>query len=188
MVVEKAPRRRFTATEFELMARAGILAEDDRVELIDGEVRQMSPIGDRHYACVVRLADLFWQHLGRRVLVSVQNPVSLGAYDEPQPDIVLLSRAEQYPTAKPKPEEILLLVEVADASLEYDQGEKLAMYARSDVQEVWIVDLVNDVVTGYHSPRPARGDYQVILRRTRAQALAPRFAPGSDFRVEEILG
>ena len=188
MARERAPRRRFTATEFELMAQAGILAEDDRVELIDGEVRQMRPIGDRHYACVVRLADLFWQRVGQSVLVSVQNPVSLGAYDEPQPDIVLLPRGEEYPTAKPRPDEILLLIEVADTSLEYDQGEKLAMYARSNIQEVWVVDLLNGVVTGYCSPRPARGDYQIILRRTRAQALAPRFAPGCEFRVEEILG
>ncbi|MGI9146268.1 MAG: Uma2 family endonuclease [Chloroflexota bacterium] len=188
MALEQVPRRRFTATEFEQMAWAGILREDDRVELVDGEIRQMSPIGDRHYACVLRLSDLFWQHLGRTALVSVQNPVRLDPFDEPQPDVALLHRGPGYPRTKATPSEILLVAEVADTSLEYDQGEKVSLYARAGVREVWVIDLINDVVIGYHTPQPSAGQYLVVARRARGQTLAPQFAPDQTFSVADILG
>src|SRR5690242_5002595 len=107
------------------MLQAGILRDDDRVELLDGELRQMSPIGDRHFAAVLRLTDLFATRLGRRVLTSVQMPIRLGDLDEPEPDLVLLKRGPAYPARKPRASEALLLVEVSDTTLRYDLGEKV---------------------------------------------------------------
>ena len=107
-------RRLFNTEEYHRMAAAGILCEDDRVELLQGEIVEMSPIGSRHVACVNRLTQRFSTLLGKRAIVSVQNPVLLGEFSEPEPDLALLRwRDDFYGEALPRAEDVLLLVEVA---------------------------------------------------------------------------
>lgn len=147
-------RRRFDVDEYHEMARAGILTPDDRVELIDGEIVQMTSIGSRHAACVDILARTFVLALRESAHVRVQNPVRLDRFSEPEPDVALLrSRADSYAGAHPTPADVLLLIEVADASLPFDQRIKVALYAAAGIPEVWIVDLVSDVLEIYRDPR-----------------------------------
>ena len=154
------------------MAEAGILAEDDRVELIEGEIVQMSPIGHRHAACVIVLTRRFVLALGDRALVSPQNPVRLLLHTEPQPDIVLLRpRDDGYARAPARPEDVLLLVEVADTSYRYDSGLKLRLYARTHIPEVWIVDLEDDAIDVYR--RPEGDGYASSERIVRGGTVSP---------------
>src|SRR5688500_8164381 len=123
-------RRRFTVDEYYQMALAGILTEDDRVELIDGEIVEMSPIGDRRVASVNRCNRSFSRAVGDRALVSIQNPIDLDPYNEPESDVALLRpRADDYAGGKPQPADVLLLIEVADTSVDYDRKTKLPHYA-----------------------------------------------------------
>jgi len=119
-------RHRFTVEEYHRMGQAGILSEDDRVELIEGEIVEMAPVGSRHAACVKRLNALLSRRAGGRALVSVQDPIRLGEHSEPQPDLALLKpREDFYAAAHPGPEDVLLVIEVAETSLEYDREVKL---------------------------------------------------------------
>lgn len=123
-------RRKFTVDQYHKMAESGILKEDDRVELIRGEIIEMSPIGTKHAACVNRLVNLLVLLLGKRVIVAPQNPVVLDNNSEPQPDVALLKpRDDFYATAHPQPQDIFLLIEVADSTILYDREEKITLYA-----------------------------------------------------------
>lgn len=135
------------------MGEAGILSENDHVELVEGEIINMSPIGKRHAACVDALAEFLREMLGRTVNIRVQNPIRLDDYSEPQPDIAILKRREDfYRHAHPQPEDVLLVVEVSDSTLEYDRQIKLPLYARAGVPEVWIVNLVEEIIETYSQP------------------------------------
>lgn len=123
-------RRRFTVDQYHQMAEAGVLTEADRVELIAGELLEMSPIGRRHAACVNRLTRLFTSLLGESAIISVQNPIALSVHSEPQPDMALLRpRADFYASGHPGPEDVWLVVEVAETSPEYDRQIKMPEYA-----------------------------------------------------------
>ena len=125
MAVQVA-RRRFTVDEYHQMAHAGILSEDDRVELLDGEIVERSPIGSLHQACVDRLNRLFNTLVGTAAIVRVQGPVQLDLYSEPQPDLLLLRPQDDfYARAHAGPEDVLLVVEVAESTVEYDRRIKL---------------------------------------------------------------
>lgn len=127
--------RRFDVDEYQRMVRAGILGEHDRVELLDGRIVEMTPIGQRHAACVRRLNNLFADRSRDRAIVDVQNPVYLDRWSLPQPDLILLRpRPDFYPT-HPEPRDILLVVEVADTSLRFDREMKFPAYARCDIRE-----------------------------------------------------
>lgn len=146
-------KRRFTIEDFQQMGRAGILTEDDRVELIEGEIVQMSPIGSRHAACVGRLTRLFGRAVGDRAIVWVQNPVDLGKNSELQPDLALLRpRQDFYAPRHPTAAEVLLLIEVLATSGDYDRDVKLPLYAQAGITEVWFVDLERDHVGVYRNP------------------------------------
>jgi len=136
-------RRRFTLDEYHRMGETGILGLHDRVELIEGEIIEMSPIGSRHAATVTRIQHLFSRRLGERALVWVQNPLRLTQHQsEPVPDVMLLApRADFYAGGLPEPRDVRLLVEVADSSLPYDRRTKFPLYARSGVTEAWLIDL-----------------------------------------------
>jgi Uma2 family endonuclease len=138
-------RRRFTVHDYHRMGEAGILHEDDRVELIEGEIVEMAAIGTRHFTCVNGLTRLLVRGVGDAAIVSVQNPVRLDEHTEPQPDLTVL-RVRDYRESLPKPEDVLLLIEVSDTTLSYDRGVKLPLYARAGIREVWIVDLVGEVI------------------------------------------
>lgn len=180
-------RRRFTVDEYHRMAETGILGEDDRVELIEGEIVEMAPIGSRHAACVIRLIRLFSARPRPDVLVNVQNPIRISEYTEPQPDLTLLRfRPDFYARAHPGPEDVLLLVEVAESSAEYDRQVKLPLYARGGLREVWLVDLEGEAVEVYRGPSST--GYTEVQRRERGQTLAPTAVPDLILAVDEILG
>ena len=148
-------QRLLTVDEYHAMAHAGILCEDDRLELIDGKITLMSPVGDPHIACINRLDRLFHERLIREeiadVYVSVQNPVRLDRYNEPEPDLVL-ARFPDGPRAAPRPDQILLLIEVSDTTLRRDREVKLPRYARAGIPEVWIVVLAEQRIEVYREP------------------------------------
>jgi len=137
-----APARHvISVAAFHRMGEAGILGPSDRVELIDGELIDMSPIGVLHAAIVARLASYFSQQLGTAAVVWCQNPLRLDDISEPEPDIAILRpRADFYMTGHPGPADALLVIEVADTSLAYDLGTKVPLYARHGIPEVWVVD------------------------------------------------
>jgi Uma2 family endonuclease len=179
-------RRRFTTAEYEQMGETGILGEDDRVELIDGEVLERSPIGSRHVACVLRLERLLGERFRDVALVSSQNPVSLPPYDEPQPDVALLTpRSDFYASGLPGAADVLLLVEVADRSARYDREVKIPRYAHTGIREVWLVDLEHDRLLAYRDP--AVDGYQVLQTLRRGQTLSPLGFPDWSVGVDDIL-
>lgn len=147
-------RYRFTVDEYDRLGEAGILGEDDPVELIEGELSVMTPIGRRHAACVDRLNRLLSQRVGDQAIVRVQSPVRLDDHTEPQPDMALLCpREDFYANAHPGPDDLLLVIEVADSSVGYDREVKLPLYARASVVEVWIVDLGRSAIEAHREPR-----------------------------------
>ncbi len=177
----------FTRSEYHRMGEAGILSEDNRVELLDGEIIQMTPIGSRHAGCVGSLNRLFSRRLDQRVFVWPQNPIVLNDYSEPQPDVVLLRpRPDNYRNHHPEPADIFLVVEVMDTSAPYDRGRKLPAYANSRISEVWLVDLDTEVIEMHRKPRG--GTYHDITSCRRGQRLSISALPGKSFRVNEILG
>lgn len=146
-------RHRLTVADYDRMGEASIFAPEARVELIDGEVIDMAPIGSKHASAVKRLNALLVAALGQRAIVSVQDPLRLGDLSEPEPDLMLLKpRADFYADAHPTAGDVLLLIEVADASARYDREIKLPLYARHGVAEVWIVDLEARLVRFFRTP------------------------------------
>jgi Uma2 family endonuclease len=146
-------QRVFSVTEYHRMVEAGILTEDDHVELIEGRINVMSPIGSRHAACVKRLNTSLSQQVAGNALVSVQDPIELDDHSEPEPDVALLRlRNDFYALRHPTTADIFLVVEVADTSEGYDREEKIPLYARSGIPEVWLVSLPKQRVEVYTEP------------------------------------
>ena len=180
-------RRKFTVEQYHRMVESGILSENDRVELIRGEIVEMSPIGTRHAACVRRLDNFLSERLRGRALVDTQNPVELDDNSEPQPDVVLLRlREDLYETAHPQPEDIFLIVEVADTTVQYDRQVKIPLYAEDNIAEVWLVDINGQCVEVYREPTP--DGYQNVRKFERGQTLSIQAFPDVNITVNEILG
>ena len=180
-------KKLFTVDDYYAMARAGIIGDDDRVELIEGEIIRMAAIGSRHQAVVDRVTRLFVTRVGDRAIVRVQGPVRLASITEPQPDVQLLSpRDDFYAAAHPSPYEALLVVEVADTSLRYDRDRKAPIYARRGVHETWIVDLTGDRILVMRDP--AIHGYRDVTTVSRGESLAPQALPDLTVSVEELLG
>ena len=179
--------RRFSVDEYDRMGRAGVFHEDDRMELLDGQIVEMSPIGPGHAGCVRALTSLLARLVAGRALVSVQNPVRLGEHSEPQPDVALLvPRADAYRPAHPQPKDVLLVIEVADASLEHDRDVKVPLYAAAGVPEVWLVNLTEDAITLYRDP--VGGRFATLRTTRRGETLTALRLPDVTLRVEDILG
>jgi Uma2 family endonuclease len=183
-MVTHATRRRFTVAEYEEMASAGILHEDDRVELIMGEVVEMSPIGGRHIACVNRLNRLLNRHLDERFIVSVQNPLRLSPNSEPQPDLAILNNHD-YGGEPPTAADALLVIEVADSSRDYDRGTKLPIYAAAGIAESWLIDLVAGGIERH--TEPGANGYRLIARAGRGESLASVVVPALTLSVDAVL-
>ena len=178
-------RRLFTVDEFHRMAEAGILGEDDRVELVEGELIEMTPIGSRHAACVNRLVKLLSSL--EAYLLSVQNPVSLDPRTELQPDIALLKpRPDFYASAHPRPRDVVLIIEVADTSAAADREVKLPLYAKAGIPEVWLVDLPGGVIEVYRDP--GESAYRTAQPLHPGDPALP--IPGTTLRLapEQVLG
>ena len=182
------PLHTFDIETYHRMIEAGVFREDDRVELIQGRILDMTPIGKQHAACVKRLNALFHQHLQGRVLVGVQDPILLASeQSEPQPDLTLLRpREDFYEAALPGPEDLFLVVEVADTSQDYDRGIKIPLYARAGIPEAWLVDLKARVVEVYRDP--SLGGYRTCQRLGPGDTLSPLAFPDVGLPVEAVVG
>jgi Uma2 family endonuclease len=178
------PYHRWSVDEYHQMAQAGLLDETDRVELIEGELIDMAPIGSKHAFLVDRLAELLSSGPNAGHMVRVQNPVVLGERNEPQPDIALVRRVS-YIDRHPCSDDILLIVEVSDTTLEYDREVKLALYARHGIPEVWLLDVKAGELTAYQDP--AEGQYRLIRKPTAAEAVSPVLVPGMTISLAQVL-
>ncbi len=187
MAVEvMASRRRFTRAEYYRMAEVGILREDDRVELIKGEIVEMSPIGRRHSAFIGNLTQLLVVRLAGRALVWVQNPVALADDTEPQPDIAVLRRRRvPYKEREAWAEDALLLIEVADSSLAYDRTTKRRLYAEAGIPEYWVVDCIAETVEVHRTPS-AEG-YRDVTRVAGTATLTLQAFPNVELTTTEIF-
>lgn len=154
------PRRhRLSTGDYYRMAEAGILRPDQRVELVDGEIIDVPPPGSRHAGTVDQLVEQLKDGIGDRAIIRSQNPVRMDDYSEPQPDVTLLRRrGDFYKSAHPRPEDILLIIEVAESSLSYDRDVKIPLYARHGVPEVWLIDLVGKRLV--RCREPVEGEYR----------------------------
>jgi Uma2 family endonuclease len=178
---------RLNISQYHQMSEAGIFSENDKVELINGEIIEMSPIGRRHTACVNRLNSVFSQLLGKKVIIAVQNPITLNNLSEPQPDIALLKpRADFYESGHPQPQDIFLLIEVADSSLEYDRDVKIPLYASSGITEVWLVDIYEQVIIVYRYP--SENGYSDIQKLSRGEKMSIQAFSEINLVVDDILG
>src|SRR5438045_2786980 len=162
------PRWRFSVDEYHRMAETKILSKDARVELIEGEVIAMSPIGARHAAYVKKVSEAIRRVLDDTATLGVQDPVRLNEFSEPEPDISVLRQRDDFYTARhPDTESVFLLVEISDASVAYDRNVKLPLYARSDIPEVWLIDVAKNVIEVHTEPSDSSYKHtQTIARNT----------------------
>jgi Uma2 family endonuclease len=176
----------FTVAEYEAMGRAGVLPGGARLELLRGEIVEMTPIGSMHASIVNRLTRLLVSGLGDRAVVAVQNPVVLGDLSEPQPDLaVLRPRADFYAAAHPRPGAVLLVIEVADTTGSWDRRVKRPLYAAAGVPEVWIVDVADRVVEV--ALEPAGDLYQRVVQAGVDTAVAPAAFPDLSINVAGLF-
>lgn len=178
------PRRLFTVDEYYEMARVGILKPNERVELLDGEIVPMNPIGAPHAWCVKRLIGVFAPLIGR-IRLSIQDPLRLDGRGEPEPDLVVI-RPDAPEDRHPGPSDALLVIEVSDSSIRVDRGRKRRMYARAGIPDYWIVDLNADRLEVYRDPAGAR--YRSVTVLGHDEAVSPLFAPDLLITVSTILG
>lgn len=180
-------RRAFTIHDYARMRESGILTEDDRVELIDGEIRNMSPIGPYHAAIVTKIVKFLMGQVKDDALISPQNPIQLNDYTEPQPDIAVLAyRDDYYAQALPTAEDVLIVIEVSDTTLSYDREEKMRRYAQAAIPEAWIVNLSEHVVEQYTVP--AQGQYTRIQKVLLGDTITSSVFPTISLNTSLILG
>lgn len=159
MVVEAA-KRLISVEEYYKMAEVGILKPGDRVELINGEIFEKSPIGSKHAALVDRLARILNQLLQGKASIRIQNPIRIDSKNEPEPDITILHyRQDDYAAAHPKASDVHIVIEVADTSIKYDREIKMPLYATCQIQEYWIIDLASEEIMA--AGQPTGNDYSV---------------------------
>ena len=177
---------RFSAEEYHRLVKVGILASKDRVELIDGAIHDMSPIGPLHGGVVNRLNRFFNLKAKGRWIVSAQNPVGLDKFSEPQPDVVLLKPApDDYVSHHPTPDDVYLLIEVSDSTLDFDRGKKLGIYARAAISEFWIVNLQDSTIEVYLDPHFTGYEKKTILKA--GDKASPAAFPDAAIEVAELL-
>jgi Uma2 family endonuclease len=180
-------KRLFTVKEYYQMAESGIIANGERVELIRGEIIKMSPIGRRHEACVDFCNYMLAHKLGAKVIIRVQNPLSLDNTSEPEPDAMILKYKDDfYRSGHPQPSDVLLLIEVADSAIGKDRELKIPLYAEDGITEVWLIDINSDGIEVYRYPT-AKG-CQEIQKFYRGQNLSLLAFPYVSIAVDEILG
>ena len=179
-------RYRLTVAEYHRLGEIGIFDEDSRVELIEGDLIAMPPIGEQHASKTRRLNRLFSLQVGDTAMVDVQNPVMLDARSEPQPDMVLLKpRPDFYESAHPRPEDVLLLIEVSDSTLRYDRDTKVPLYARAGIPEVWLLDVAGQRLEIYRRPSPE--GYREIHYPAPTDSIAPVLLPELVLNVASLF-
>jgi Uma2 family endonuclease len=178
-------RYKLSIEDYHKLGEAGILNEDSRVELIEGELIEMAPIGVAHMRSVNRLNRLLINAVGNAAVVSVQNPVILPPRSEPQPDFALLKPGAENAAHVPHPDDVLLIIEVADTTLSYDRKTKLPLYARAGIAEAWIVDVQAQTVEAYRSPGESGYAESVVHRR--GESAAPALLPAAVIEIDAIF-
>jgi Uma2 family endonuclease len=187
MSAEFTPTRiRISTNRYQMMVAAGVLTKYDRVELIEGDMLDMAPIGTKHSAVTSRLNELFILALARSATVVSGGPVNLGDFSEPQPDVMLLKRrADFYSGRIPEAADVLLLIEVSDSSLSFDQGIKLNLYARCGVSEYWVIDVEGKRI--FTHGEPGTKGYARKLEFAAAEIVTPKAFPDLKIAVGEIF-
>ena len=176
---------RFSVTDYYRLAEIGVLRADARVELLDGQICDSFSISPLHAAVTRQVAQPFFEQPKRQLIVSMRNPVRLDEFSEPEPDVMLLKyRQDYYSKRHPGPEDVFLLIEVADVSLDYDR-DKLAIYCRAKIAEVWIINLVDLTVEVYSEPQYA--GYGSITILHTGDAATPQAFPDVSVNVAELL-
>jgi len=180
-----APLHAFTRTDYHAMINAGILGEDDPIELINGQIVQNMPIGTAHAGMVNRLTQLLTARIGQRCIVAVQNPIALNEFSEPEPDIALLKpREDYYADSHATPTEVIALIEVADTSLGFDRENKIPLYAAGGIPEVWLVDLPTKSVHVFR--QPGQTHYAEVLRLRGEDTLPIPGLPDAQLSVRDL--
>jgi Uma2 family endonuclease len=179
-------RRRLTVDEFERMERVGILHEDERVELIDGELIEMAPIGSKHAGCVKGCVQAFRRYPAEWFILSVQDPVRISDFSEPQPDIALLRpRSDNYTESNPVAGDVLLVIEVSDTTASYDRRVKLPAYAAAGIPEAWLINLPRRSIEVHREPRDGR--YQQVTVYRRGERITLLLLPEVSVAVDDVL-
>lgn len=177
---------KFTVQQYYLMHEAGVFAEGDRYELINGEIRVMSPIGKKHAVCVAKATKNFERKLGDQTIIWTQNPILLSNYFQPQPDLAILKwRDDFYAEALPTPDDILLIIEVADSTIAYDREVKSLLYATNGIPEMWVFDVNKKIVEGYS--QPSASGYKRMQRYEQGDTLSPLAFPEIIFNWSELF-
>jgi len=176
-----------TVDEYERMGEAGIFHPDSRLELLEGEIYEMSPIGSHHAACVKFLSNILNRQLGDRLIISTQDPVRLDDFSEPQPDVAVLRwRDDFYRHAHPQPSDVLLVIEVADTTVESDRRYKIPLYAKAGIVEAWLVNLPAEQIEIY--AEPVGGAYQITSQVKRGEELRAHSIPDLAMSADAVLG
>jgi Uma2 family endonuclease len=181
-----AERKRFTVDEYHKLGQAGVLGENDRIELVEGELIQMPPIGSTHASIVARLDRAFHASMPQGFVVWTQNPLSLPPLSEPQPDLALVKpRADDYLGSLPAASDVLLVIEVADTTLAYDRDMKIPLYARHGIPEAWLIDVSAARLEMHRDPGPE--GYRTLLRPDRDAAVSPLALPDVSIDLKALL-
>ena len=178
-------RRLFKTQEFRDMIEAGVFQEDDRLELVDGEIVEMSPIGNRHATCVRKLIAVF-RRVGERALLDAHTPLGISEDNDFYPDVVLLRpRSDTYAESIPRASDTLLVIEVADTTLRFDRSIKKPRYAAAGAPELWIMDLEGSRVWVHR--KPLEGDYGEVFEARAGDVLRIPGMPDVEIRVSDLV-
>ena len=178
--------KKFTVKQYHQMGENNIFHPEERLELIKGEIIKMPPIGLKHSHKVNRLTNLLAYELHNKAIISVQNPIQLDNYSEPQPDLVLVKFREDFYENKPiQPEDIYLLIEISDSTIKYDQEVKIPLYAENNIKEVWIFNINNNLLEVYR--KPENNYYKNIAKLTSTNAISPLDFPNLIINLSEIF-
>lgn len=185
-MVTELTRHPFSVEDYDQMIAVGILGESDRVELIEGEIIAMAAQGDKHIVCINRLTHRVNQSLQGDLRLSVQNAIRIGKRSKPEPDLAIFHESPDAALPIPTAENTILVMEVADSSLNYDRVRKLPLYAEAAIPEAWLFDLVNRRIERHTEPRP--GGYRLIAIANAGESLASTVLPGLVLETNTILG
>ncbi len=184
MSVVATERKKFTVEEYYKLGEVGIIGPDERTELIDGDIILMAPMGSRHAGCIGCLYELFYDALGKRISILSQTPVRLNGGLEPQPDVSILKR-RSYRKLHPQPQDVYLLIEVADTTIDNDRNVKSVLYGRAGIIELWIVDVRAELVEVYRNP--GANGYESIQQFRRGESISPLSFPDIVISVDAIF-
>ena len=183
--VPQPVRLRFSVDEYYKMIELGMLQDYEKAEIIEGEMIKKMTIGDRHAVAVNLLNRFFSKNVGDNIMIGVQNPLRLTDFDEPQPDVVLSDLTKYDGKRHPRANEAILVVEVSDSTLKYDRDTKIPLYAAAEIPEVWIVNLINNIIEVHQ--KPSNGIYQLAKIYSPGEVLRSDALPNLSLEVNKIL-